>query len=194
MALVRIDHYEGYGDSYLARVSGFRPNDPDAVEHAAEYLAERIGRLRGYPDGDGYGYINDYGDGEFWVSLDIHCMDDGEYLVTQDWYKLQPTGHLTMTKVRHYGDGAIRFSATDDDGRRWERWQSSPDNFGQWISDPDDGADEYWRITLVDRSEHNRDLIQRARRNANLDPKWRARYGEHFTRVDVIDENWRVGA
>lgn len=74
MALVLVEHHEGFGSVYLARVKGFTPNADgraDAAEYAAEAIADLIIEKRG---GSGEAYPLD---DDTMVLVDVLDLGDG---------------------------------------------------------------------------------------------------------------------
>lgn len=164
MALVSVKHYEGMGDHYLQRVVGFRPNDPDAVEYAAERLAEHIGEVRG---GDGYGYPLDYGEGPGWTVIGAHWVDRGRYVVTQDWRPMRPTAPMVSDGVFTFGDVTYT-RVIDANGRRWTYTPARAGMSGYWTCEESDDDPECWVVGLADGGDpYDRALIARHRWDAN---------------------------
>jgi len=184
MALVVISHHEGMGEIYLSRVIGFRPNDPSAVEYAAEATAERIGTLRG---GDGYGYVNDYGDGPYWFALDVGTLDDDRAYVDISAWKIAPSGDLTLTRTIHHKDRGVdcyTFEAVDEQGEKFTKYQASVDKVYEWYSEPE-SVYEYWMVELVDLSnQYHRDLISKSRWAANSTYNFGRRPGSSVATID----------
>jgi hypothetical protein len=74
MALVLVEHHQGFGSVYLARVEGFPPNRDgreEAAEYAAERIADRIIEARG-GSGDAYPL-----DDDTMVLVDVLDFGDG---------------------------------------------------------------------------------------------------------------------
>jgi hypothetical protein len=172
------------GDVYLSRVVGFRPNDPSAVEYAAEQIAKEVGTLRG---GDGYGYSDDYGDGLYWFSLNVGTLDDDRAYIDLSAWKIEPSGSLTLTGTIHHKDwGAdcFTFVAVDEYGEKFTKYQASADRVYEWQSEPEP-VDEYWVVELVDPSnQHHRNLIRKARWGANGTYGYERQIGSTVATID----------
>lgn len=167
MALVSVKHWEGMGDHYLIRVAGYRPGDPDAVEVAAEHLAEEIGTARG---GDGYGYALDYGDGDGWTDLGVHWVDEGQYVITQDWRPIRPTAPMTYDGGFVYG-GERYTKVVDANGRRWT-YSPARDYPGYWTCEESDSDPEHWTLELADPTDiYDNALIRKCRERDNWTPE-----------------------